>query len=563
MTPPSLTGAEFSFRTREAALSRLSSEQFDLLVIGGGITGAAAARDAALRGLKVALVEKQDFASATSSASSKLIHGGLRYLENFEFALVFEALAERALLLKTVPHLVKPLPFYFPVYRGDAHSRFIISIGCWLYDVLSLFRTPKFHRGLSKSAFLAAIPFLKAEGLKGGVRYYDASMWDDVMAVHTVRAASQAGAAIASYVEAISPLMEGAGGTSQVRGFKLRDRQSGRDLEVRAHRTVVCGGPWTDELARRISPDWRPWLKLSKGIHLVFDHKRIPVPGALVMTHPNDGRIAFVIPRKDLGAGVVIVGTTDSPVGSDPGAPRVDENDVRYLMQLLERYFPSLQLTTSDILSTYVGARPLFSEEKAGASLQKVSREHHIGDGPCGTVFVAGGKYTTHRRMAEEIVDFAIERWKRDSGEGLVPAPPSGLKRPNTKKSIFPEALPAASARARAAGVAEALVTRYGEAACDVEELVRSDDSAGDPAGFPALEAQLRFCIRNEAVIHLSDFYFRRLPLFLARADHGEPWIARLATVWAEESGQSSDAAQDEARRLREEIAARGQVRKA
>jgi glycerol-3-phosphate dehydrogenase len=554
--------AEFSFRTREAALKRFRAEQFDFLIIGGGITGAAAARDAVSRGLKVALVERSDFASGTSSASSKLIHGGLRYLENFELALVFEALAERALLLRTVPHLVRPLPFYFPVYKGDAHGRFILSCGLWLYDLLALFRSPKFHRSLSKRAFLAAIPFLKADGLKGGLRYYDASMWDDVMVVHILRATVGEGAAVANYVEAVAPIMD----SGRVAGFALKDLISGEKLEVRAHRTIVCGGPWTDEIGARVAKDWTPWLKPSKGIHLVFDHKRIPLPGALVMSHPEDGRISFVIPRKDLGAGVVIVGTTDSPT-PDPTKPTVEAEDVRYLLRLLDRYFPSLQLKASDILSSYVGTRPLMASQEernkrvaesdhSGAStsraLQKISREHYIGDGPGNTIFVAGGKYTTHRRMATEIVDIALKRWKDSSGKG--PAPPKGLKSSDTAAPIFPEALPEAAAAARAAGAAEALVTRYGSAAREVEAMARPEDTAGDPAGFPSLEAQLRYCIRNEAVVRLGDFYFRRLPIFLARADHGEPWIERLARVWAEERGLSPDAAAAEGAKLLAEI---------
>jgi glycerol-3-phosphate dehydrogenase len=525
------------------------------------------------------LVEKHDFASGTSSASSKLIHGGLRYLENFELHLVFEALAERALLLEAVPHLVRPLPFYFPVYQGDPHGKFVLNLGLWLYDMLALFRTPKFHRNLSKQAFLAAIPFLKAEGLKGGVRYYDASMWDDVMVVHTLRSAVQLGAAVGSYVEAVSPIMVGNAsslGGPQVRGFRVRDLEADQELEIRAHRTIVCGGPWTDEIGKRISGSWHKWLKPSKGIHLVFDHKRIPIPGALVMSHPEDGRISFVIPRKDMGAGVVIVGTTDSP-SQDPTAPRIDGEDIRYLMALLERYFPSLQLKTSDILSAYVGTRPLMagmegaaeaaasesaaapgeSGDTAARALQKVSREHHIGDGPGGTVFVAGGKYTTHRRMATEIIDYALDRWKRAAAEGAAPPPPRGLKKPRTEAPVFPEALAPASASARAAGAAEALVTRYGAAAREVEAMARAEDSAGDPAGFPMLEAQLRYAIRQESVMHLSDFYFRRVPLFLARADHGEPWIDRLAQVWSEEREAGGELAREEAAGLRAQIAER------
>ncbi|MGK5083943.1 glycerol-3-phosphate dehydrogenase/oxidase, partial [Bdellovibrionota bacterium FG-1] len=347
--------SEFSFRSRTLSLKRFQEETFDLLVIGGGITGAAVARDAATRGLKVALVERRDFAYGTSSRSSKLIHGGLRYLQNLEFGLVFEALAERALLLKTVPHMVRPLPFFLPVYEGDPNGRALLNLGLWLYDLLALFRTPGCHQSLSAKAMIEKIPFLKSEGLTGGFRYFDASMWDDVLAVETLRSAHVEGAAIANYCEAIGPLWTG----DRITGFRVRDLEASAEINLHAQRVVVCAGPWTDQVGLMLSNKWRSWLNPSKGVHLIFDLKRLPMPGAMVMNHPEDGRIAFVIPRPDLGAGVTVVGTTDGPTPKDPDSASVDFEDVQYLMNLLGKYFPTLQLKTSDILSAYVGVRPL------------------------------------------------------------------------------------------------------------------------------------------------------------------------------------------------------------
>lgn len=576
---------EFSFRTRQEAISRLKSETFDLLIIGGGITGVAVARDAASRGLKVAVVEKHDFATGTSSRSSKLIHGGLRYLENFEFGLVFEALAERALLLKTAPHMVRPLPFYFPVYRGDANGKFLLGLGMWLYDLLALFRTPYFHKSYSKKGMLKEIPFLKQEGLKGGFRYSDASMWDDVLVVETARAAAKLGAAIATYVQAEAPIRDG----ESIKGFRVRDLESGQgEFDVRASRVVVCAGPWTDELGAKLSPSWRPWLKPSKGVHLIFDLKRIPVPGAMVMSHPEDGRIAFVIPRPDFGPGVVIVGTTDGPTPKDPEKAAIDPEDVSYLLGLLNRYFPSLGLKDSDILSAYVGVRPLFGDIPAQAreggiqspdlgaraddpasnpvALQKVSREHTIGDGPGGTVVVAGGKYTTHRKMAEEIVDYALKSWSADAKAGRAPRVPP-LHSPRTREPVNPlatrEAMEAALGNGSIPSEAAVLVGRYGAEARSVLELSKgASGGMEDPAGFPLLEAQLRFCIRHEMVLHLEDFVLRRIPLFACRADQGLPWVERLARIWAEERGLSSDEARTEIARLRMELERRNAWRK-
>lgn len=558
---------EFSYKSRKTALDRFEREVFDLLIVGGGITGAAAARDAAMRGLKVALVDRGDFANGTSCRSSKLIHGGLRYLENFEFGLVFEALAERSHLLKTAPHMVRPLPFYFPVFKGDPTPRFILRLGMWLYDLLALFRTPKFHRGYSKKGLLREIPFLRPEGLQGGFRYYDASMWDDVLTIETLRSAAAYGAAIANYVEATTPIWSG----ERISGFRVREMngaQAGREFELRAHQVIICAGPWTDRVGATLSKSWSPWLSPSKGVHLVFDLKRIPIPGAMVMSHPEDGRISFVIPRPDFGAGVVIVGTTDSPSPADPAQSTVEPADVEYLMGLLQRYFPELKLTASDILSAYVGVRPLMGnqvatlpspggEPSASMALQKVSREHHIGNGPGGAVVVAGGKYTTHRKMAEEIIDFAIHQWRKAAEMGKAPTmPPIGAKRSllpvNPRATREATAGSRQEANRRGVPVPETLWERYGADALDVFE--RRDPKASSPEGFEALDARLRYSIKNEMTLHLDDFYFRREPLFLGRADHGLPWAEALARVWAEELGLGATEAAAELERLKREI---------
>ncbi len=554
---------EFSFRTRAQALDRMPGREYDLLVIGGGITGTAVARDAVTRGLKVALVERSDFAYGTSSRSSKLIHGGLRYLENFEFGLVFEALSERALLLKTVPHLVKPLPFYFPVYKTDLHGRFVLGMGMWLYDLLSLFRTPGFHKALSRRRMLDAIPFLKKDGLKGGFRYFDASMWDDVMAVDIARSAVEGGADIANYAEAVEPLWDGQRETQRLAGFVVRDleKPASAPIQVRAKRVVICAGPWADDLARRIQPSWQSWIKPSKGIHLIFDLKRIPVPGAMVMSHPVDGRIAFVIPRPDYGPGVVIVGTTDTPTPDDPDQARPEAGEVVYLLDLLNRYYPDLKLTRADIISHYVGVRPLMGQSGVGA-LQKVSREHHIDFGPGGCVLVAGGKYTTHRRMAEEIVDFALKGAEMSDVAAKAKPPQT---RPAANPAALPVAIGFAQVRAGNEGIElpQKLLDRYGSDALEIAREAKLDPLArekSDPEGFPCLVSQLRFAIRHEMAVHLEDFYLRRSALFLSRADHGQPWAELLARAWALETGGDEAAARAEIIRLQAEFARRSEI---
>lgn len=565
---------EFSARTRETALKRFQKEEFDLLIIGGGITGAGVARDAASRGLKVALVERRDFAWGTSSRSSKLIHGGLRYLQNFEMRLVFEALAERAHLLKTSPNLVRPLPFYLPVYKSDSHGRALLSTGLWLYDVLALFRTPGFHRHLSKRRLLKAIPFLKGEGLKGGFKYYDASMWDDLLTVDTLRSAQALGASVANYVEAVSPVWEG----ERIAGFKVRDLESKTQTEinVRAKRVVVCAGPWTDEVGERLSAQWKPWLSPSKGIHLIFDLKRLSLPGAMVMNHPDDGRISFVIPRPDFGPGLAIVGTTDGPTSANPDEADVSSADVEYLLDLLNRYFPALSLTSADIISAYVGVRPLMAPGNGDSeSLQKVSREHYIGEGPGQTVVAAGGKYTTHRTMAAEIVDYTLEHWKKSAKSGQAPALPKSVGGSKTLEPVNPnstgEALEEVSKtiKAKKLQIPAKLLERYGADALEVfnlhQELLAHQalKMPPDPEGFPYLGAQFLYALQKEMVVHLEDFYLRRQPLFLSRKDLGLPWAEGLARIWARHHRLPDSEIAPEIKRLQEELDRRSNWKKA
>lgn len=568
--------SDFSYASRKKVLSRFKTEVFDFLVIGGGITGAAVARDAASRGLKVALIERDDFASGTSSASSKLIHGGLRYLENFEFKLVFESLSERAHLIRTQPNMVRWLKFYLPVYATDKRGMNLVSIGLWLYDLLSLFRAPHFHRRLSREKMIRQLPNLRQEGLIGGFTYYDASMWDDVMCVENARAASELGAAIATRVEAVTPIWDPE--FSTIAGFHCRDREDGKVTSVHAHRTIVCGGPFTDQIGelllkgapenesrpyREADGHWKHWLKPSRGTHLVFSRDRLRVPGAMLLSTPEDGRISFVLPREDYGPGIVIVGTTDGPSPEDPSKVRAEPEDVQYLLRLLTRYFPGLHLSESDIVSRYVGVRPLMDPGSSG-SLATVSREHHIARGPGGTTFIAGGKYTTHRTMALEIVDKALSYWTEDFWKDRAPRVPAWLNSKTdapvnpavTKEAVYEFMGTLDPSAHQDAPLLRSLIERYGADARTILEIhEKYPESIASPEGFPYLEAQLRHAIHKEYVLGLDDFYFRRLPLYLCRKDHAEPWLEPLSKIWAVELGKSEAERLSEVEKVREKIA--------
>jgi glycerol-3-phosphate dehydrogenase len=530
---------EFSFRTRKENLKRLENEEFDFLIVGGGITGAGVAWDAASRGYKVALVEKDDFAQGTSSRSSKLIHGGLRYLENYEFALVFEALHERTYLLENSPHLVRPLPFFMPVYETSPHSSLLLSAGMWFYDILSTFRAPALHQKISKGTTARMIPGIKKEGLVCSFKYYDASMWDDALVIDVLAKAQQLGACVVSRTKAEKPIYDD---QQKITGMTVSAEDvagsGSKKINIRFKKLIVCAGVWTDEVGKALAPDqWKPWLAPSRGTHIVFAHDRFPIPGAVTM-QIEDGRIAFAIPRPDFGPGVTIVGTTDGPSPQNPDHIEQDLNDIAtdqaYLLELLSKYFPDLKLTAQDVINHYIGIRPLVRPDRGqdgeGAkNLQKVSREHTIDHGPGGSVVVAGGKYTTFRKMGEQIVDFAT------AGSPRI--------EPQTDDSIFPAALPASVLRAREVAkskgwsVPEKLYDRYGADALEIYgiHLECCDSAVESPDGFPMLEAQFRYAVRKQMVTRVEDFVRRRQPLHLCRQDHGGPWISLLEKALADE----------------------------
>ncbi|MBI2711794.1 MAG: FAD-dependent oxidoreductase [Bdellovibrio sp.] len=452
-----------------------------------------------------------------------------------------------------------------------------MAVGLWLYDLLAMFRAPGFHQGMSKKKMLQEIPFLKGEGLSGGFRYFDASMQDDVLVLETLRAASTAGAAVANYVEALSPMWDG----SRISGFRVKDHEdlSGKsEFEIKAHRSVICVGPWLDQLGIRMSAQWGKWITPSKGVHLVFDLKRIPIKGALVMTHPEDGRIAFVIPREDLGEGVAIVGTTDGPTGLDPDQAEVTSKEVDYLMGLLNRYFPDLKLTVEDIVSAYVGVRPLMNASREGSQknkkgaaesssvLQKVSREHHIDEGPGGTVLVAGGKYTTHRKMAGEIVDRVLEIWQRDSEKDPAILFPKNLGAPQVDSPLNPEIsvkeLAQVSEQSQRDGltIPKSILMRFGKIALEwAQARQNSKDQLSDSL---FLKERLDYSIQYEMALHLEDFYFRRCSLFMTRKDHGLSFAKDLAEVLLKDTGQDLARVDSEVQRLNAEVQHRDSWRK-
>ena len=386
-----------SYLNRAEHLKALTSQSFDLVVVGGGITGAGVARDAAMRGLSVCLVERVDFGEGTSSRSSKLAHGGLRYLENFEFDLVSEALHERQNLISMAPHMVKPLRFLMPLYRNDRVSPLKMKMGMILYDTLSAFNTPKFHESVSKKEIINKYPELKVEDLRSGFLYSDALMDDDRLVHETLRSAVKYGAVIVNYVSAEDYEVNDQG----VCELKCRDEISKEEFTVKGTHTVSCVGPWTDKFGVKTDKEWKPRMRPSKGVHITIPKDKLNLKTAVVMASGKDQkRILFCIPRE----GFDIIGTTDTDFKDDPSKVRTEKEDVVYILNILKDYYPDVEVSHDEILFSYSGVRPLVDDGSQSES--KVSRSHWIQTYPEHKVtYISGGKYTTYLAMAEDCMN--------------------------------------------------------------------------------------------------------------------------------------------------------------
>jgi glycerol-3-phosphate dehydrogenase len=418
-------------RHRAAALHELSSRVFDALVIGAGITGAGIARDAAMRGLSVALVDKGDFASGTSSRSSRLIHGGVRYLEHGHLHLVFEASAERRRLLRIAPHLVRPLAFTWPVYSGQRLPLWKIAAGLTLYDALALFRNVERHRRLGPDDIRKAEPAVRAEGLRGGVRYFDASTNDARLTLANAVDALRFGAVVANHLAFLGfdPDKDGA------RVARVEDALTGNRMDVRAKVVVNATGPWSDSLTLRDNNGAR--IQGSKGAHIAVPRERIGNRGAVTLTHPRDGRVMFALPANTHA----IIGTTEGFTNASPDEVRANEQDVAYLLEAANVNFPDARLQRSDVVAAWAGIRPLMA---TSGSANAASREHAVQRTSDGMITITGGKLTTYRIVARDAVDAvqaALGRRRERSDTGGQPLPDTVRTQPDETPLIV-EGLP-------------------------------------------------------------------------------------------------------------------------
>lgn len=455
----------------------LEGRIFDLLVIGGGITGAGVARDAAMRGLEIALVEKDDFASGTSSRSSRLIHGGIRYLEHLQLGMVRESVRERETLLRIAPHLVHPLEFTWPVYRGARISRKKLRLALGVYSLLA--RRVVFPRIHSADAVLAREPSIQSRELKGGASYTDAATDDSGLTLANILSAQSHGAVTLNHTEALRQISR----DKNEWLVKVRDGPSEMDTEVRARVVLNATGPWRLNLERRW-PQFRLQRRGSKGAHIALPRDRVGNRGAVTLISPDDGRVMFVLPDRHL----TIVGTTDTWTDESPDEVRASSSDAEYLLNAVAAYFPDARLTESDIVSAWAGIRPL-ADWDPDKNPSDISREHRITQNGAGLMTVSGGKLTTYRAMAAEIVD----QVERELGRKPSPCTTSEEELPG---------------RDRAERIAE---------------IAAADPALAEPLieGLPYTCAELRYAIENEMALTLSDLLMRRTRIAFDLPDHG------------------------------------------
>jgi len=532
--------------TRDEMWNQIPDE-VDIVVIGGGITGAGIARDAARRGLRVALFEQNDIAYGTSSRSSKLIHGGLRYLESYEFSLVFESVSERRVVQDLAPHLVNPLAFLFPVYEGARKSLRMINAGMWLYDGLALFRSPKRHKTLKPREVSEYEPLLKQQGLQGAPVYYDCSTDDARLTLETVIDAIQNGAVAVNWarVDAFTKSEQG-----RVSGVVVRSVRDGSLREVKAQAVINATGPWTDEVLAMSGPRGAKMLRPTKGIHIVMKRDRLPVEHAVVLFHPTDRRVLFALPWGDR----TYVGTTDTDYDGAPGEEYATLADVDYLIAAANHYFPNNLIARKDVISTWSGLRPLIQPEADmdGMAESQVSREHQIHIGEDGLITIAGGKLTTYRKMAKECVDTALQIIK------LTGQLPDDLHSGQTYKFPLPGAVgwPEDDDHEKVAeqigGACECemshatrrhLVDTYGMRALEVAKLCADDPALLEPIipGRVEIMAQIDFGVREELAASVSDIMIRRTQIFFRDEAQGLECVDKVADRMAELIGWSPE----------------------
>jgi glycerol-3-phosphate dehydrogenase len=536
--------SELSPDQRDAAVAKLASEEFDVLVIGGGVTGAGAALDAASRGLKVALVEARDIASGTSSRSSKLIHGGLRYLEQYDFKLVREALHERELMVSSLsPHLVKPVGFLYPLHE-KVKDRTYVGAGLALYDVLRGFqRALPWHKHMSGKKIAEIAPSLRQDIVTGAVKYYDAQVDDARHTMTIIRTAVRHGAAVATRVEVDQLIKEG----KKVIGAQVTDLETGKKIKVSAKSVVMCAGIWSDEMHAKFGLTPGYGVTMSKGVHIVVPGNAIKSNTGIILKTAVS--VLFLIPWGDKW----IVGTTDTPYDGDRAHPHATNEDVQYILDQANKVLEP-QLKREAIIGVYAGLRPLVSNAK-DSTTTKLSREHTTDRSAPGFVSIAGGKYTTYRVMGKDAIDLAVTDLRR-----IVP-------------TSCTEKLPLVGADGyfglvqQSAQIADEykldektvihLLNRYGSLMSEVLELIATDKKLAQPLSkdLPYLKAEIVYAVTHEGAMSVDDVISRRTRLAFEASNSALDLVDGIAGLIAPYLGWSAKEKKDSIAAYRAQVA--------
>lgn len=514
--------SELSPEQRVAAIQSLANDEFDILVIGGGVTGAGAVLDAASRGLKVALVEARDLASGTSSRSSKLIHGGLRYLEQYDFKLVREALHERELMVSSLsPHLVKPVGFLYPLHE-KLKDRTYVGAGLALYDVLRGFqRALPWHKHMSAKKIAEIAPSLRQDIVTGAVKYYDAQVDDARHTMTIIRTAARHGATIATRVEVENLIKDG----KKVIGAAVIDTETGNKINVSAKAVVMCAGIWSDEMHERFGLKAGYGVTMSKGVHIVVPGDAIKSNTGIILKTAIS--VLFLIPWGDKW----IVGTTDTPYDGDRAHPYATTEDVQYILDQANKVLEP-QLKREEIIGVYAGLRPLVANTK-GSATTKLSREHTTDRSAPGFVSIAGGKYTTYRVMGKDAIDMAVTDLRRLVNSSCTE------KLPLVGADGYYALTQQSAQIAEQYGIDEKsvihLLNRYGSLISEVLELITEDKKLAKPLaeGLPYLKAEIVYAASHEGAMSVDDVISRRTRLAFEAPQAGIDLVDEIASLIA------------------------------
>ncbi|MED1419509.1 glycerol-3-phosphate dehydrogenase/oxidase [Bacillus smithii] len=532
----------FSSENRDEVIEKMKTDTFDLLVIGGGITGCGIALDAAARGMKTALVEMQDFAAGTSSRSTKLVHGGLRYLKQLEVKMVAEVGKERAIVYENGPHVTTPEWMLLPFHKGGTFGAFTTSIGLRVYDFLAGVKKSERRTMLSAEETLRKEPLIKKEGLKGGGYYVEYRTDDARLTIEVAKKAVEHGACLLNYVKAEQFLYSG----KKMIGARVKDCLTGESFEIRAKKVVNAAGPWVDEVRKKDHSMNGKHLRLTKGVHIVIDQSVFPLRQAVYFDTP-DGRMVFAIPR----AGKTYVGTTDTFYDGDARYPKPLKKDWEYLLNAIHFMFPDVQVSEKDIESSWAGVRPLIYEE--GKDPSEISRKDEVWEGDSGLITIAGGKLTGYRKMAETVVDLVAKELASEDGKTFKPCqtrylPISGGDVGGSDN--WPIFVTQMTKKATQYGLKEEegrrLAQLYGSNAEILYKIASEYQKAPGEKLLPAaIYAQLLYAIRYEMAVKPVDFFIRRTGSVFFDIKWAKKWkepiVATMAEIfqWDEETKES------------------------